>query len=151
MAAIIMMKMKYIFWIAAALIGYSYLGYPAWLWLRSRWSPRPVRRGFVESSAAPAVSAVMVVRNEEAVIARKLENLLTLDYPQAKLDVVVVSDGSSDRPPAILTHATKRPRGEVLLFPGARQQTESGALRLLLENFARLDVGAASGELMLGD
>ena len=175
--------MKYTFWIAAALIGYSYLGYPAWLWLRSRWSPRPVRRGFVESSAAPAVSAVMVVRNEEAVIARKLENLLTLDYPQAKLDVVVVSDGSSDRTPAILADyardsglptgaptrvrtllkavsqgkaaglndAIKLASGEVLLFTDARQQIESGALRLLLENFADLDVGAASGELMLGD
>ncbi len=77
--------MKYIFWIAAALVGYSYLAYPAWLWLRSLWSPRPVRRGFVESSAAPTVSAVMVVRNEESVIARKLDNLLTLDYPQARL------------------------------------------------------------------
>ena len=181
------MKMKYTFWIAAALIGYSYLGYPAWLWLRSRWSPRPVRRGFVESPAAPAVSALMVVRNEEAVIARKLENLLTLDYPQAKLDVVVVSDGSSDRTPSILadyardsglpdedrTGAPSRVRtllkpvsqgkaaglndaiklasGEVLLFTDARQQIESGALRLLIENFADLDVGAASGELMLGD
>jgi len=183
----ITMKMKYIFWIAAALIGYSYLGYPAWLWLRSRWSPRPVRRGFVERTAAPAVSAVMVVRNEEAVIARKLENLLTLDYPQAKLDVVVVSDGSSDRTPAILadyardsglpdedrTDAPSRVRtllkpvsqgkaaglndaiklasGEVLLFTDARQQIESGALRLLLENFADPEVGAANGELMLGD
>ncbi len=181
------MKMKYTFWIAAALIGYSYLGYPAWLWLRSRWSPRPVRRGFVESTTAPAVSALMVVRNEEAVIARKLENLLTLDYPQAKLDVVVVSDGSSDRTPAILadyardsglpdedrTGAPSRVRtllkpvsqgkaaglndaiklasGEVLLFTDARQQIESGALRLLIENFADPDVGAASGELMLGD
>ena len=175
--------MKYTFWIAAALIGYSYLGYPAWLWLRSRWSPRPVRRGFVESPAAPAVSALMVVRNEEAVIARKLENLLTLDYPQAKLDVVVVSDGSSDRTPSILADyardsglptgaptrvrtllkpvsqgkaaglndAIKLASGEVLLFTDARQQIESGALRLLLENFADLDVGAASGELMLGD
>ena len=179
----IMMKMKYVFWIAAALIGYSYLGYPAWLWLRSRWSPRPVRRGFVESTAAPAVSAVMVVRNEEAVIARKLENLLTLDYPQAKLDVIVVSDGSSDRTPAILADYARDPRlrvdartrvrtllkpvsqgkaaglndgiklaaGEVLLFTDARQQIESGALRLLIENFADSEVGAASGELMLGD
>ena len=173
------MKIKYIFWIAAALIGYSYLGYPAWLWLRSRWSPRPVRRGFVESPAAPAVSAVMVVRNEEAVIARKLENLLTLDYPQAKLDVVVVSDGSSDRTPAILADYARDPglptrvrtlmkpvsqgkaaglndaiklaTGEVLLFTDARQQIESGALRLLIENFADSEVGAASGELMLGD
>ena len=170
------MKMKYVFWLAAALVGYSYLGYPAWLWLRSLWSPRPVRRGFVDS---PAVSAVMVVRNEEAVIARKLENLLTLDYPQAKLDVVVVSDGSSDRTAAILADyardsevrtrvriltkpvsqgkaaclndAIKLATGEVLLFTDARQQIESGALRFLIENFADPDVGAVSGELMLGD
>src|SRR6266403_4216780 len=102
-------KIKYIFWIAAALVGYSYLGYPAWLWLRSRWSPRPVRRSSgqgsgqssSQNSAAPAVTAVMVVRNEEAVIARKVENLLALNYPQEKLDVVVRSDGSSDRTPAI--------------------------------------------------
>jgi len=186
----IIMKMKSVFWIAVALVGYSYLGYPVWLWLRSRWSPRPVRRGFVESSAAPAVSAVMVVRNEEAVIARKLENLLTLDYPHEQLEVVVVSDGSSDRTPAILADyqrenrtdvridarttgtrtrvrtlikpvcqgkaaglndAIKLATGEVLLFTDARQQIESGALRLLIENFADPDVGAVSGELMLGD
>jgi poly-beta-1,6-N-acetyl-D-glucosamine synthase len=190
-----MTKIKYIFWIAAALIGYSYLGYPAWLWLRSRWSPRPVRRSSGQSSgqssgrisgqnagqssAVPAVTAVMVVRNEEAVIARKLENLLTLDYPDAKLDLVVVSDGSSDRTPAILADyardarvrtrlrtlikpvsegkaaglndAIKLATGEVLLFTDARQQIESSALRLLIENFADPDVGAASGELMLGD
>jgi len=178
-----MPKMKYLFWIAASLVGYSYLGYPAWLWLRSRWSPRPVRRSsggtFDETtdrhSAAPAVSAVMVVRNEEAVLARKLENLLTLDYPQAQLEVVVISDGSTDRTPNILSSyasdARVRPlikpssqgkaaglndaiqlaTGEVLLFTDARQHIESRALRLLIENFADPDVGAASGELMLGD
>ena len=185
--AIIMTKVKYIFWLAAALVGYSYLGYPAWLWLRSRWSPRPVRRSSGRSSGpsssqgsvVPAVSAVMVVRNEEAVIAGKLENLLTLDYPPEKLDVVIVSDGSSDRTSAILADyghdsaAASRVRtvtkpvsqgkaaglndairlatGEVLLFTDARQQIESGALRLLIENFADPEVGAASGELMLGD
>ena len=182
-----MTKIKYIFWLAAALVGYSYLGYPAWLWLRSRWSPRPVRRSSGQScrqssspsSAVPAVTAVMVVRNEEAVIARKLENLLTLDYPQAKLDLVVISDGSRDRTPAILADyardsrvrtrlrtlikpasegkaaglndAIKLATGDVLLFTDARQQIESNALRLLVENFADPDVGAASGELMLGD
>jgi cellulose synthase/poly-beta-1,6-N-acetylglucosamine synthase-like glycosyltransferase len=121
----------------------------------------------------------MVVRNEEAVIARKLENLLTLDYPQAKLDLVVISDGSRDRTPAILADyardsrvrtrlrtlikptsegkaaglndAIKLATGDVLLFTDARQQIESNALRLLIENFADPDVGAASGELMLGD
>ena len=165
----------YIFWIAAALVAYSYLGYPAWLWLRSRWSPRPVRR----SSAELAVSAVMVVRNEEAVIARKLENLLTLDYPEENLNIVVVSDGSADRTNEILTNfsgdarlrnrvrivlkpeaqgkaaglndAIKLATGEVLLFTDARQPIDSGALRLLIENFADPEVGVASGELMLGD
>ena len=191
-----MTKIKYIFWIAATLVGYSYLGYPVWLWLRSRWSPRPVRRN---SAATPAVSAVMVVRNEESVIARKLDNLLTLDYPREKLEVVVVSDGSSDRTAPILAEyagdpvlptevlgevsgevsadertvprtgvrtllkplsqgkaaglndAIKLASGDVLLFTDARQSIESGALRLLIENFADPEVGAASGELMLGD
>lgn len=188
-AAIIMTmtKIKCVFWIAAAMVGYSYLGYPVWLWLRSRWSPRPVRRNFsLSAAAAPAVSALLVVRNEEAVIARKLENLLTLDYPQDKLEVVVVSDGSSDRTPAILADyardsgllatspgapirvrtlvktecqgkavglndAIQLATGDVLLFTDARQLLESGALRLLIENFADLEVGAASGALMLGD
>jgi cellulose synthase/poly-beta-1,6-N-acetylglucosamine synthase-like glycosyltransferase len=50
-----------------------------------------------------------------------------------------------------LNDAIKLATGEVLLFTDARQQIESGALRLLIENFADLDVGAASGELMLGD
>lgn len=165
------MKMKWLFWIAASFIGYSYIGYPLWLWLRSRWSPRPVRRSPVDST----VSAVMVVRNEEKVIAHKLDNLLALDYPQQKLNVVVVSDGSTDKTDEILTEYARNPRvmvlkkplsqgkamglndaiacasGEILLFTDARQQIEAGALRLLIENFADPDVGAASGELMLGD
>jgi biofilm PGA synthesis N-glycosyltransferase PgaC len=165
------MKMKWAFWVAASVVGYSYLGYPLWLWLRSRWSPRPVRR----SSDEPSVSVVMVARNEEAVLARKLENLLTLDYPPEKLDVVVVSDGSSDRTVAILSEFERNPRvravvkavsqgkaaglndairisrGEVLLFTDARQEIEPAALRYLIENFADAEVGAASGELMLGE
>jgi poly-beta-1,6-N-acetyl-D-glucosamine synthase len=164
-------KMKYIFWLSAAWVGYSYFGYPVWLWIRSLWAPRPVRRSPVQ----PTVSAVMVVRNEEAVIARKLENLLALDYPAEKLEVVVVSDGSTDRTAAILADYARDPRvrfltkpvpqgkaaglndaiqlatADLLLFTDARQPIEYGALRLLAENFSDPDVGAASGELMLCD
>ena len=121
----------------------------------------------------------MVVRNEEAVVARKLDNLLALDYPREKLHVVVVSDGSSDTTPAILADYARDPgvgarvrtlakpasqgkaaglndaiklaTGEVLLFTDARQHIESSAVRLLIENFADPSIGAASGELMLGD
>ena len=163
--------MKWVFWIAVTVIGYSYLGYPAWLWLRSRWSPQPVRRGVVE----PEVSALLVARNEGAAIAGKIENLLALDYPPEKLEVVVVSDGSTDdtasrlarfadhprvrtllKPlsqgkAAGLNDAMKLARGEVALFTDARQKIEGGALRQLVENFADPAVGCASGELMLGD
>jgi poly-beta-1,6-N-acetyl-D-glucosamine synthase len=167
--------MKYLFWISGALVGYSYLGYPAWLWLRARWSPRPVRRG----SITPSVSVVMVVRNEEATLAQKLDNLIALEYPADRLEIVVVSDGSSDHTASILSEyareplggrqvlpllkvesqgkaaglndAIKKATGEVLLFTDARQQIEPGALRMLVENFSDPAVGAASGELMLGD
>ena len=163
--------MKWVFWIAAATVLYSYVGYAVWLWVRSHWAPRPVRRG----AAEPTVSAVMVVRNEGAVLARKLDNLLALDYPPMKFDVVVVSDGSTDGTAAILKEFGDRGRvrtllkpesqgkaaglndairlasGEILLFTDARQAIEAGALRGLVENFADPVVGCVSGELMLGD
>ena len=163
--------MKWVFWMAAATIGYAYVGYAFWLWVRSRWAPHPVRRGRVE----PMVSAVLVVRNEEAVIARKLQNLLTLEYPPEKLDVVVVSDGSTDSTAEILrgfagdarvqtflktesqgkalglNDGIKLGGGEIVLFTDARQSIEPAALRLLVENFADPAVGCASGELMLGN
>jgi cellulose synthase/poly-beta-1,6-N-acetylglucosamine synthase-like glycosyltransferase len=164
--------MRWVFWASAMVIAYAYVGYPLWLWLRSWWSPRPVMRG----TATPTVSAVMVVRNEEAGVAAKLRNLLALDYPPERLEVVVVSDGSSDGTGALLTvlagnearirtllktesrgkaaglnDAIGMAQGEVMLFTDVRQQIEPPALRLLIENFADPEVGAASGELMLGD
>ncbi|MFZ3264138.1 MAG: glycosyltransferase family 2 protein [Terriglobales bacterium] len=162
--------MKWVFWIAAALIADAYVGYPVWLWFRSWWSPRPVLRGLAE----PTVSAAMIVRNEESVIAAKLDNLFALDYPAEKLEIVVVSDGSEDGTVGILEGLQKHPRmrillkdspqgkaaglndaikmasGEIVFFTDARQMIEPGALRCLLENFADPEVGCASGELMLG-
>lgn len=162
--------MIWVFWIAAVLVAYPYVGYPLWLWMRRHWALRPVLRGHEEFS----VTAVMVVRNEEAVLAGKLENLLRLDYPPPRLDIVVASDGSTDRTAAILTEfeqsgrvrvlikqesqgkaaglndAMKVATGEIVLFTDARQQIEPDALRCLVENFADPEVGAASGELMLG-
>jgi poly-beta-1,6-N-acetyl-D-glucosamine synthase len=159
------------FWIAAALIAYTYLGYAAWLWLRARLRPWPVRRGPVQ----PLVSILMAVRDEESVLPQKLQNVLELDYPAELCQIVVVSDGSTDRTEAILREYSDHPRfclamnrlsrgkaarlnqgvelchGDVVVFTDARQSIERGAVRLLAENFADPEVGAASGELMLGD
>jgi len=163
--------MKWVFWAATALIVYTYAGYPVWLWVRSKVRPWPVISGPID----PLVSVVMVVRNEERVLATKLENLLGLDYPAERLDVVVVSDGSTDRTEAILHEYARNPRvhavlnqlsqgkasglndalqvvqGEIVIFTDARQMIELGALRVLLADFADPEVGCVSGELMLGD
>ena len=163
--------MSWIFWGAAFLIAYTYVGYMGWLWLRAQWHPQPVRRGRGE----PRVSVVMVVRNEEAVLTQKLRNLLELDYPGKNCQIVVVSDGSTDGTEAILREHARNPQvhvmlnqlaggkaaglnaamsvahGDIVVFTDARQESEPGAIRLLMENFADPEVGAVSGELMLGD
>jgi poly-beta-1,6-N-acetyl-D-glucosamine synthase len=160
---------KWIFWLSASLIAYTYVGYLCWLRLRMLWRSRPVRRG----DCAPPASVVMVVRNEGRVIDSKMKNLLSLDYPN--YEIVVVSDGSTDGTEAILRQYAEDPRvqvilkhvscgkasglndalqiaqGEIVVFTDARQTIERRAVRLLAENFADPEVGCASGELMLGD
>lgn len=163
--------MKWIFWIAAGLIGYAYVGYAGWLRLRMLWRSRPVLRG----AFTPHLSIVMVVRNEEQILESKLTNLISLEYPADHYEIVVVSDGSTDRTDEILREhahdaririvlnplsqgkaaglndAIAQARGEIVVFTDARQRIEPEAVRLLAENFADPQVGCASGELMLGD
>jgi len=116
-----------------------------------------------------------VVRNEEKVLGRKLQNLAGLNYPGECVEVVVVSDGSTDSTEKILSRCAKNPRfrvitsshpqgkaaglndairaaqGEIVVFTDARQQIEPDAVVLMMENFADPAVGCVSGELMLGD
>ncbi|HUD64247.1 MAG TPA: glycosyltransferase family 2 protein [Candidatus Sulfotelmatobacter sp.] len=163
--------MKWAFWIATILIAYTYVGYAAWLRLRALWASRTVRR----RACQPSLSIVMVVRNEEEILPGKLSNLLELDYPAERCEIIVVSDGSTDGTEGILgehrpnprlkfkinpvaqgkaaglNDAVEMARGEVIVFTDARQKIEAGAVRLLAENFADPEVGCASGELMLGD
>jgi poly-beta-1,6-N-acetyl-D-glucosamine synthase len=163
--------MKWVFWGAAALIAYTFGGYVGWLWLRSRLRPRPIKSGFCQ----PLLSIVMVVRNEEAVLERKLKNLLELNYPPEACEIVVVSDGSTDRTNKILSEYARSERvrvilnpearskavglndaiavcrGEIVVFNDARQRIEADSLRFLAENFSDPAVGCVSGELMLGD
>jgi poly-beta-1,6-N-acetyl-D-glucosamine synthase len=163
--------MRWIFWGAAFLIAYSYPGYVVWLWVRGQLSPWPVLRARQE----PYVSIVMVVRNEERWLESKLGNLLALDYPPERCQIVVVSDGSTDRTEGILRQHAGSERvqalmnqlsrgkacglndaisvaaGEIIVFTDVRQKIESGAVRLLMECFADPEVGCVSGALMLGD
>src|SRR5579863_2004245 len=163
--------MKLIFWGAVATICYAYLGYAAWLFVRSRWRPQPVQ----SDPFFPFISVAMVVRNEAGVLERKLRNLTQLNYASNQMEIIAVSDGSTDGTNSILsqfatTHgvriivneksrgkatgindAMKIARGEVIVFTDARQTIEPDAIRLLMENFADPTVGCVSGQLMLGD
>jgi poly-beta-1,6-N-acetyl-D-glucosamine synthase len=159
--------MKLLFWLCLVLISYAYFGYAAWLWFCVRFRSRPVRK----EHFSPTVSVIIAARNEEANLPSKLENLRLLDYPPALLEVVVASDGSTDRTASILrdqvspvvavileesngkahalNEAVKHATGEVLVFLDARQSVEPDAVSELTTCFADPTVGAVSGELLL--
>ena len=163
--------MTWAFWAATLLIAYTYAGYPLWLWARGYWRPRSIAAARIE----PSLSIVMVVRNEERNLRAKLENLMNLDYPESQIEIVVVSDGSTDGTESILHEYAQSPRvkamfnqlsrgkasglqdalaiagGEIVVFTDARQKIERGAMHALVANFADPQVGCVSGELMLGD
>jgi hypothetical protein len=86
---------KALFWASSALIVHTHVGYPALLWLFARGKPAspavPVAAG-----AEPRVSVIVAAYDEEDVIAHKVENVLALDYPRDRLELIVASDGSAD-------------------------------------------------------
>jgi cellulose synthase/poly-beta-1,6-N-acetylglucosamine synthase-like glycosyltransferase len=159
--------MKMLFWLCILLVVYAYLGYPLVLWFISRYRGRPILRKL----GAPTVSILVSVRNEEQTLPAKLDNLRRLDYPKNRVQIIVVSDGSTDSTlrilkehddmlqlivfeaargkAAALNEAAKWATGEILVFTDARQMVDSNAVSELTACFADPEVGGVSGELML--
>jgi poly-beta-1,6-N-acetyl-D-glucosamine synthase len=160
--------MKVLFWLCLALIGYAYLGYLAVLMVLVRIR----RRRVLKRDSFPEISIIMAVRNEEKNLPGKLQNLRELKYPQDRLQIVIASDGSTDRTREILegapyvlpiilgeshgkanalNEAVKRARGQILVFLDARQTVEERAVAELVACFEDPEIGAVSGELLLED
>ena len=162
--------LAFAFWCAACLMLYTYAGYPLWIYSRSRLHPRPPR----QEPMLPTVSVILAVHNGAALLRLKVDHLLSLDYPQDRMEIVIVSDGSTDGtddilrqfpdPPvrsircsehcgkaAALNMGMQSATGEILLFLDIRPTIESNALQLLLSNFADPRVGCVAGELVLRD
>ncbi|WP_348267235.1 glycosyltransferase family 2 protein [Edaphobacter paludis] len=159
--------MRSLFWISFAVVAYAYFGYAVWLWLYARIRNNPIRK----QAITPTVSIIIAARNEEANLPAKLKNLSLLDYPRGHLQVVITSDGSTDRTADILrensatitsvildeshgkalalNHAVRQATGEILVFLDARQSIEANAVSELASCFADLQVGAVSGDLLL--
>lgn len=80
------------FWLLTLFVLYTYIGYPLLIALLAKAFGKPERYG----QRLPAVTLMIPAYNEEAYIAKKLDNSLALDYPQEKLQILVAADGSSD-------------------------------------------------------
>jgi len=159
--------METLFWVSATLLFYIYFGYPLLLWLLSKVVAKPVR----PAEILPSVSVLLSAFNEEKVLVQKVENLLSLDYPKDRLEILVGSDGSTDRTieilkwyqghgvqlhveetrggkPRMLNLLAKEAKGDILVLTDARQRIDRQAVRELVKNFNDPTVGCVSGELI---
>ena len=157
--------------LALAVLIYTYAGYPVLLALLRRAHPLRPRR---DPTWTPTVTVCVAAYNVQESLQAKLASLAALDYPADKLDILVYSDGSTDRTDAIvsawsvrdprlqlisghtrqgkptaLNCMAEQARGEVLLLTDARQPVEPGALRAMLTLLADPLVGCVTGNLRL--
>lgn len=146
---------------------YSYFGYPLTLYFFSFFSRHTVAK---DDSHLPEVSLLIAAYNEEDTIADKIKNSLELDYPKDKMEIVVVSDGSTDRTDEIVksfessgirlfrvegrvgktearNQAVLAMRREIIVFSDATAVYEKDAIKKLVRNFADPSVGMVSGNL----
>jgi len=150
---------------------YSYLGYPLTLFVLSLFSRNTVVK---DNEYLPEVSLLIAAYNEEATISEKIKNSLELDYPKDKLEIVVVSDGSTDKTDEIVksfessgvrlfrvegrvgktearNQAVLATRKEIIVFSDATAVYEKDAIRKLVRNFSDSSVGMVSGNLTYFD
>lgn len=110
--------MIFLFWISFGFIFYTYLGYPFFLWvLAAFFSRKEQERSVDDQRFFPYVSVVIAAHNEEHNIVKRLNNLLTQEYPNSKLEIVVVSDGSTDSTNKLVQDFVANYRGAGKEFP----------------------------------
>jgi cellulose synthase/poly-beta-1,6-N-acetylglucosamine synthase-like glycosyltransferase len=162
-----MLVLVVLFWVSLASLAWTHLGYPGFVEALGRVRPRTVRAADIE----PTVTVIVAAYNEESVIAGRIENLLALDYPREKMQIVVSSDASSDRTeeialqyPGVLVisnprggkvaaqdRGVRQTDGEILVFSDANCTWSSDALRKLVRGFADPTVAYVCGQLRILD
>src|SRR5256885_4164863 len=163
---------EFVFWSCLGIGLYPYAGYPLCVALLRAIRPRPVRAAPI----LPRVTVVISAYNEAAHIEATVRNKLDQDYPRALLDVMVVSDGSTDATDRVLASlAQQDPRlavlrqepragktaalnsmlerapGEIIVFADANSMYRPDTLRRLVAPFADPDVGYACGRMLYVD
>lgn len=159
----------WLFWLSFVSVVYTYVGYPAVLIAFARLRPRDVDARACDEQHLPSVTMIVPVHNECGVIERKVRNTSTLDYPSGRLQVLFVSDGSTDGTAEVIQNA-RDPRvrllelpvrqgkaaalnvglshaaHEIVVFTDASILLERGAVLEIVRPFQQSDVGCVSGE-----
>ncbi len=156
-----------VFWITTFLLFYIFVGYPLIIYVLARFKPRlpEFNRDYF-----PSVDVIIIVRNAESYVDKKINSILNLDYPAEKIRIRVVTDQSEDRTaaifksypqvdlientvksskPACLNQVIRESQAEVLLLTDIRQPLEKSCLKRLACHFSDSSIGAVSGELVL--
>jgi cellulose synthase/poly-beta-1,6-N-acetylglucosamine synthase-like glycosyltransferase len=158
------------FWAAASLIVYAYIGYPVLLAIVGAFRKRQA----VEPGYYPTLTVLIAAYNESANIVRKLHETLALQYPPELLEILVVSDGSTDGTDELVkslpdprirllrvegrkgkTHAqnegVRQSHGEIIVFSDATATYHPKALLYIAANYRDPNVGAVSGKYQYFD
>ncbi len=167
---------QFIFWASFFLLFYTYIGYflilKTLVWIKSKLKKTSIdetkeNKNFVFSF----VSIIIAAYNEEKVIARRIENLLRQDYPRDKMEIIVASDGSTDKTveiarqyekygikvldfkqnrgkAAVHNDAAKEAKGEILIFTDAETEFERNFVKKIVEVYSDSKFGVGAGELI---
>jgi cellulose synthase/poly-beta-1,6-N-acetylglucosamine synthase-like glycosyltransferase len=160
--------LEVLFWASVALIIYTHVGYPMLLWVIVRlFRPARLLPEYGRAEELPKVSLIVAARDEESVIEDKVRNARALDYPPERLEVIVASDGSTDRTVALaraagadqvldLPHqgkvrtqdaAVEVATGEAFVFTDANARLDRDAVRRLLAILRQRDIGYVCGQV----
>jgi cellulose synthase/poly-beta-1,6-N-acetylglucosamine synthase-like glycosyltransferase len=153
-----------LFWGSGALLAWPYLGFPALVLLRGALRRRP----FTIAEHTPSVAVVVAAHNEAQTIEAKLDNLMSLEYPSDRLQVVIASDGSTDGTDdavrrrsgdgfkllsfarsgkaAVLNAAVAAISADVLVFTDANSVLRPNAVHALVRPLADPEVGVVAGD-----
>ncbi len=159
-----------VFWLSLIILFYTYFGYPVFIFAVSRLFPKRV----LKQEYFPSVTFIISAFNEEKVIESKLKETLQLDYPLEKLEIIVASDGSTDKTEEIVTNfrsplvrlikskkrmgktnvqniAADYAKGEIIIFTDATTRLQKDSVEKIVRNFADPSVGCVAGKLIFKD
>jgi hypothetical protein len=160
--------LELIFWLCIIGVGYAYLGYPLLLAVIAG-DEEARHTGDDGPHEWPSLTVLVAARNEARRLAAKLDDVLAQDYPADRLQVIVVSDGSTDDTAAIAGGYAARgvecielrdkvgketaqatgiaaARGEILVFTDVATRIGGAGLRGMAAAFQSGSVGAVSSE-----